>query len=246
MHKLYFAVCDDEQTHSDELKRHICNCSLWRGNAITVKQYASGQRLLDDLGFGIAYDYIFLDINMPGISGIDLRNRLSKITESRIIFVSTHMEYQPDVDRFYPAMLLPKPYTHEIFENVIRAYLARCGATRMFKFTQNGESRALPCRDIYYLSMADHHLMIAATGGTYQDASLNLSIAEREYAAEGFYRCHKSYIVNLRYYESHDFNWVYLRCGERIIPIKLSKGKGRGEAVKEAYLRFKIGGRDAF
>ena len=237
MARVRIAICDDEQTHLDVLERHIEGCFLWKDAQLDVKPYISANALLSDMESGCEFEFIFLDINMPDIDGIELCDRILNIKESSIIFVSTHMERQPSVDGFYPAMLLPKPYTQEAFDNVIKAFLARKDAMRHFSFTnaQDGKKYSMPCRDIYFFSMADHRLMITTPSGTYQDASRNLHDVERELVSEGFFRCHKSHLINLRYYENNDYDSVYLKCGGKRVEIRLARGKG--DAVKAAYLK---------
>jgi DNA-binding LytR/AlgR family response regulator len=246
MYERCIAICDDERVHLELLAQRVHKCALWKGVQLSVRAFASGQELLSDIRSGSNYDYLFLDIDMPEINGLDIYARISEQTEIPVIFVSAHMEHQPSVDSFYPALLLPKPFTQEAFDNAIRAYHARAMAIRRFEFFHNGEKRSLPCKDIYYLTMADHHLMIVAKTGTYQDASMNLSGAASKLSSEGFYRCHKSFLINLRYYESHDYSCVHLRIGEKNISVPLSKGKGNGDAVKDAYLKCFAGGRYAF
>jgi DNA-binding LytR/AlgR family response regulator len=247
MYEMRVAICDDEQAHLELLRQCVRNCAMWKDAQPSVRSFASGEKLLADIREGKSYDYIFLDVNMPEINGIDLCARISELTEASVIFVSTHMEHQPSVDSFYPAMLLPKPFTQEAFDNIIRAYQARKRARKHFEFVHKDEKHSLLCKDIYFFSMFDHHLMITATTETYQSASMNLGDVEKKLdSSEGFYRCHKSYLINLRYYEKHDYGNVYLRIGEKLTPIPLSKGKGNGSAVKEAYLKYIVGGRYAF
>ena len=239
-----FAIVDDDKYQLELLRKHIYNCAIWKHLRLIVKAYENGQCLLNDLARVIKFDYIFLDINMPKINGIDLCSRILKITDTSIIFVSTYMENQPSVDEFYPAMLLSKPYTQESFDNTVKAYRARKDALRSFMFTQDGIRNSVKCKDIYYFSMSDHHLMITTNRGTYQDATLNLSDVERNYAAEPFFRSHKSHIINLRYYENHSYDKVNLKCADKIVSLRLSKGKG--EMLKDAYLKKVVGGYDAF
>jgi DNA-binding LytR/AlgR family response regulator len=183
---------------------------------------------------------------MPEINGIDLCEQILKITSSSIIFVSTHMERQPSVDRFYPAMMLPKPVKQDIFDSIILAYIARKDSMRDFEFNDydKGMKHSIPCREIYFFSMTAHHLMITTARGTFQDATKNLNYVEKEYESESFFRCHKSYIINLRYYKSHDYRSVILECGEKRHTVGMSMGKGA--ALEKAYLNRILGGRDAF
>lgn len=247
MNEIRIALCDDEKTHLKLLEQCVHHCPTWEHFRRIVHSYNSGQSLLDAVKSGKIYDYVFLDINMPEMNGLELCSEILKITlSSSIIFVSTHVESQPSIDMYYPAMLLSKPYTQKNFDNVIKAFLARKEAIRQFEFTDivSGEKHSIPCRDVYLLSMADHHLIIRTVRGIYESASLNLRDVAREYATECFYRCHKSYMINLRYYDSHDYSNVYLLCGGKRVAISISKGTGND--IKEAYLKKIVGGLNAF
>ncbi|MDR0858987.1 MAG: LytTR family DNA-binding domain-containing protein [Oscillospiraceae bacterium] len=241
------AICDDEIIHLERLKTLVLNCSLWRGN-VTVLRYQQGQRLLEDLENCEKsrncekFEYIFLDIDMPGLSGIELCNKLPQGTEAGVIFVSSHMNYQPLIDEKYPALLISKKSSQDAFDDAIRAYKARIDALCRFEFTDKGKDIKIPFKNIFYITMSDHHLMINTRGGCYNiPARLTLREIEENYKNQGLYCCHKSYLINLRYYSAHDFKTVYLDNGNKEIKIPLSRKKGKGEALKSAYLNYMIG-----
>ena len=64
--------------------------------------------------------------------------------------------------------------------------------------------------------------------------SISLSELEKNLGGSPFLRCHRSYLVNMRFVQSVLENDFLLETGERI-PIRRSNGK----AVKQAYLDFK-------
>ncbi|MDR1299567.1 MAG: response regulator, partial [Oscillospiraceae bacterium] len=155
MNKKRIAICDDERVHLELLAKCVRNCALWKDAQPSVCAFASGHELLSDIHGGSSYAYLFIDIDMPEINGLDVYARISELMEMPVIFISEHMEHQPSVDSFYPALLLSKPFTQEAFDNAIRAYHAREMAIRRFEFFHNGERCSLPCKDIYYFTMAD-------------------------------------------------------------------------------------------
>jgi len=147
------------------------------------------------------------------------------------------MENQPFVDDCYPAMLLPKPFTQELCENILIAFRARLDALSTFDYHEYGAEHSIPCNDIYFFSMESQHLMITTMSGTYQDASLKLKDVERDFNSNGFFRCHKSHIINLRYYDRQDYSSVYLNCHGKTYQIRLSKGKR--QELKETVANWK-------
>ncbi|MDR0935719.1 MAG: LytTR family DNA-binding domain-containing protein [Oscillospiraceae bacterium] len=241
------AICDDEVIHLERLETLVSNCSLWSGAEAEVLRFQRGRRLLEVLQEGEKFEYMFLDIDMPDLSGIEIFNKLPKNSEAAVIFVSSHMRYQPLIDKKYPALLISKTSPQETFDDAMRAYKARIDTLCRFEFIENGREIKIPCNDILYITMSGHHLMInTADGCRNVPARRTLREIEGDFENQGLYCCHKSYLINLKYYFAHDFNFVYLKFAGRSIKIPLSRGKGKGDAVKAAYLNYMTGGADAY
>ena len=92
------AICDDEEKavalHEQFVKDSLQACSI--GYEITT--YTQSRNLLYDItDDGFFYDLILLDIEMPGISGMEIPQQIkSFLPNVRIIFVTSHTEYAID------------------------------------------------------------------------------------------------------------------------------------------------------
>jgi DNA-binding LytR/AlgR family response regulator len=177
---------------------------------------------------------------MPDITGLELCDKFPKSLEAAVIFVSAHMRYQPMVDKKYPALLISKTSVQASFDDAIRAYKARLDSLHPFEFSENGRGIRIPCKDIYYITMCDHHLMINTNRGCHNvPAYRGLKEMGQSFADQGLYSCHKSYLINLRFYHTSDCRSVSLNCDGKIVKIPLSRGKEA--ALKAAYLNYMLG-----
>ena len=68
------------------------------GIGYEITAYTKSSNLLDDItDDGFFYDLILLDIEMPGISGMEIPQKIKGFLPNiRIIFVTSHMEYAID------------------------------------------------------------------------------------------------------------------------------------------------------
>ena len=228
------AICDDQ----------IADCRLLQG---FIEKYCSDRRLDASLSVFIrGEDFIsahraspfhlaFLDIYMQDTDGIRLASLLRE-TDRDCIIVFTTSSLAHAVQAFGVRAMdyLVKPVTYDRVEDVLN----RCDKL----FSQNMQYivvRAdrrdvrVPLRDFIYADVYDTSCVIHTRKGTLT-TYISLSELEKNLGGPPFLRCHRSYLVNMRFVQSVLDNDFLLETGERI-PIRRSNGK----AVKQAYLDFK-------
>ena len=69
------ALCDDDWVQLRILHGAVSGCKLWHDTELEADGFASGTELLKAVRSGKEYEYIFLDIEMPGLSGFFRCNR---------------------------------------------------------------------------------------------------------------------------------------------------------------------------
>ncbi|WP_321971893.1 response regulator [Paratractidigestivibacter sp.] len=78
-----------------------------------VEGVTSGEEALV-IAKGNRPDVVFLDIEMPGISGLELARRLREMSQDiNIVFVTAHSEYALEAHGLYPSGYLLKPATED-------------------------------------------------------------------------------------------------------------------------------------
>jgi len=190
------AICDDIPSHLDMLREAIINCPTWRGNQLVIDSFACGNALLEAVNTGAQYSYIFLDIQMPESSGLEIYKKIDNDNTS-IVFVSSHLERLPETHALHSPGFIAKPFTQDTFNRTILSVNDQKSEKLFFTFSDGATKRTIPCRDIYYFSVEDHYLFAYTVSGKVTIYGVALQCADDELAASGFFRCNRRYLVNL-------------------------------------------------
>ena len=174
-------------------------CAEWaglRGNALRFSEFESAE---DYLFSGGAEDILLLDIEMKAMSGVDLAKKLREGCSSvQIIFITGYPDYMADGYEVQALHYLLKPVAPEkLFSVLDRA----ADNLRALHPTYLLETKDGPVRfyadEVLYLEARAHHTELAAKNAVYELAA---SISQLEARlGDGFVRCHRSYLVNLRW-----------------------------------------------
>ena len=86
---LNIAVCDDDGCMLSRLEEIAGKFFRTHCVDVKIRPYQSGENLLYDLQDGFSYDLFLLDIEMPGMSGIDFLKQLLPVHPIPVILVSS-------------------------------------------------------------------------------------------------------------------------------------------------------------
>jgi DNA-binding LytR/AlgR family response regulator len=170
-------------------------------------------------------DFIFLDINMPQLTGMELAGLLSK--DTKIVFTTAYSEYAAESYSFQTIDYLLKPITLKRFlaaMQKIEAYFGNheAGEKPQFQtgkeyfFVKSGkELRKILLEDIQYFEGEKEYVRLVTTKG-------QLLIYRRlkdidEQLTSPFVRVHNSYIVNTKQLNKIQDNHIYI--ADKQIPI---------------------------
>ena len=92
------AICDDEEKSVAQHEKIVKGCLQAQGIGCEITTYTQSRNLLYDItDDGFFYDLILLDIEMPGINGMEIPQQVKGFLPNvRIIFVTSHTEYAID------------------------------------------------------------------------------------------------------------------------------------------------------
>jgi len=162
-------------------------------------------------------DLVFLDIVMPGATGLQVLERLEY--EPKVIFTTAHDEYAVTAFELGALDYLLKPFGRDRLERVLarvrstpsaapepildRAKLALQPAPQLSKiFVRDGNRiLALAVANIERVQGADDYVTIVTPTKDYL-VSVRLSDLETRLAARTFLRIHRSHLINLEYVTS--------------------------------------------
>lgn len=225
-------ICDDEQVFRDVLRNLTENYMEELNIEHQIEEYESGIEVLESEE---QINILLLDIEMDEISGIDLKDMLQRYPDIRILFVSSHTEDMSLAFGKNVYGFLEKPVEEERF----RKYMGRMVEDSEEKEcvlikTVNGDV-VVEIEEIMYCKAAKKYSYVRLAENEIF-CELSIMQLEEELKWKYFYRCHRSYLVNLRniHRVSEDVEMVN---GEKI-PVVRNKRRELREKRKD-YIRKK-------
>lgn len=156
-------------------------------------------------------DLIFLDIKMPGISGIDLLKSLGN--RPKVVFTTAFAEYAIDGFELDAIDYLLKPFDFPRFLKAVNKALASLPAEKPpiqystsvsddFLFVKDGRDLIkVYLGEILYIKGQKDYVMFVTKAKKIMSL-MNMRDLERDLSKKGFLRIHQSYIVNTKRIET--------------------------------------------
>lgn len=236
MDALKIAFCDDDKTSLNVIAGAVASILQQQEIPAQVEKYTSPLELLDCCQ-RMQMDLVFLDIEMPGLNGIELGQKLREVTAAtEIIYVSHREDCVFHALQVHPFGFVRKSHFLKDIEDVTCSYLTMLEKRRTEKNvvvqTQSG-----------YLRVPVSHVLYFEGGGTYQHMYVEgrtepvritsrMQKLEEELTPHGFLRVHKGYLVNFSAIDRFGGDELVLTSGTSI-PISRSKVR----EVREKYLQ---------
>lgn len=221
------AVCDDESIVTSEIFRFL---TRFRPQ-YSISCFDSGEKLLKS---EICFDIIFLDIEMPGINGMEAAKQIErKKNHTYLIFLTNHTEYMQDAFKVRAYRFLGKPIIEsDIMESIVHAENEiLCNNKLVAAF--NEKTTLLNLSDVAYMeAFGDGAIIYTASEAC--ESNKSLKYWEESLGNELFYRVHKSYLVSFRHILRFDATSITLKQTKQSIPISRRKQP----AFKQAFLAY--------
>ncbi len=173
-----------------------------------------------------SFDIAFLDVEMPGASGIQAGAKLKeKNPRIKIFIVTAYPDYLDEAMRFQVFRYLSKPIDKtRLFRNLKDAVYAYNIETSEFPIETSAGISVRRSEEIICVESTNRKTIIHTTDGDL------ISIKNMEYWRETlflpcFYLTHRSYIINMRFVYSMDRDRVILRNGNQQMEAYLSRRK---------------------
>lgn len=191
---LQLAICEDTPADAELLASHL----MGSGIANCCEVFPCGEALLAAFAPG-KYDLIFLDIYMGGMKGVDVAAQIRRADRTvTLVFITTSTEYTLESYRLRVASYLEKPVAREDVREILSLVLAKRNTAAYLTLLIEGANRALPVESILFFEQQNHAVMVHTHAETLR-TSQTVRLAHIEpLLPEHFFRCHHSYLVNLR------------------------------------------------
>ena len=184
-----------------------------------IRQFYSGEKLIQSSD---KFDIIFLDIIMNDLDGMKTAQIFrQKAFDKILIFISSSREYVFDAYDVEAFQYLLKPIDEKKLKRALQKAVLKIEShsQEFIIVSKERQKKKLFLDDIYYFEIKGRVIDIHGADGifTYYE---QIGVLEKNLQGKGFFRCHKSYLINLKYVDAYNKQEAILDNGERIVIAK--------------------------
>lgn len=182
---------------------------------------------------------LFLDINMPKLSGLDLPQYLND-SQIAVVFVSAYDQYALKSYEINAVDYLMKPVSIERLLKTLAKIQERFSASpkntnetadSFFFVKSDQQTVKINVNDVLCFEGLKDYVNIKMVDGSRIVSRESLKFIESKLAAQNFIRVHRSYVINFQHITSVDNTTV--KVGEHNIPIGQSYKEQLSDLIKK-------------
>lgn len=187
-------ICDDKTADRAEARRFCEKYAEEQAISMEILEFASGEEVLSYDGH---ISILLLDIEMGGLSGLEVKERLyEKDRQPVILFTTAHEELMQEAFGISVCGFVRKPMEWLYFEKVFTKALQLAPRNRLIRVGEKEQPVYLECRKVLFIrSERVYSVLHTKENGYLLRKSLNEW--EEELEGCGFYRIQKSWLINL-------------------------------------------------
>ncbi|CEP80578.1 LytTR family DNA-binding domain-containing protein [Paraclostridium sordellii] len=209
------AICEDEKEQQDLLKTHINQ--IFKGLPIkySLDIFNSGEELLKNYPKNI--DIFLIDIQLNEINGMDTARKIRETdNKAEIIFITSLIEYALEGYEVRAYRYLIKPVKYDDLKiHILNCIKEIDIKNKYIIIKEQGNRIKLGISEITYIEVQKENITIHTLNQTYETKGTMNNI-EKEINCSRFYRCHKSFLVNLEHIKSIKQYIAVLENGEEV------------------------------
>lgn len=204
MAKMRALIVEDEYPARMELRYQL---EAYRDQIEVVGEAQSAREALQLIA-ALEYDVVFLDIQMPGMSGTELAQAVRSLRpRTRVVFVTAHEEHALQAFELNAVDYLLKPISQDRFHETMRRLMGRPAAETAAPPVENrlafvacevdGKTIPVAVDDIVFIS-AEREVIYLHTERERLPTRYTLQELADRLPPEHFFRTHRSFIANIR------------------------------------------------
>ncbi|BDF04053.1 LytR/AlgR family response regulator transcription factor [[Clostridium] hylemonae] len=234
------AVCEDKEKEQDLLCELIKTAMARRDVDAELEVFGTAGELLK-AAKKTFFSMLFLDILLPGLSGMDAALKLRREGNySPVVFTTNTKEYMAQSYSVWAVDYLLKPLEQEsVDEAFSRALKVLEGTEKYLEIMVSRHIERIPYSDIYYMKGNNRNCLIYTRTGTYNPYESVQGILKK-LTDSRFLNSHRSYIINLDHVIAVQRGKAAMR-DDVLLPIR----RGETGLVRRAWedRRFEVVGR---
>ncbi|MDR1093252.1 MAG: LytTR family DNA-binding domain-containing protein [Clostridiales bacterium] len=226
------AIVDDEDSSAQILADYIERYARESGEDFEIERFADGDEITAD--YKPVFHIIFLDIHMKRVDGLRAAEFIRRLDKDVIlIFVTNMAQYAVKGYAVDALDFLLKPVGYFAVSRILKRSAERVKKMRdnfLLLPTDSGTVR-MNLAEVAYIESFRNKMSVHTVSETYS-LSATLTELEKKLADKHFFRCNKSYLVNLAFVKAVRGNTAVVgKC-------EISLGRGRKKPFMDALIDF--------
>ncbi len=194
------AVVEDESAYRRQILDYLSQFEREHGEHFQITVFQDGARIA--YGYKPEFDLILMDIELGVVSGMEAAEQIRRLDrEVVIIFITNMPQYAMKGYEVEALDYVLKPVSYYAFAQRMERALKRMSLRRRQYITVStgrGALKKLEVGELRYVEVQEHSLIYHTFSGTLTSSG-TMREAERLLGDKGFFRCSKSFLVNLEH-----------------------------------------------
>lgn len=213
-------ICEDEEIQRKIMFEYI-EIFFKKDIEYEIICFNNGEELINNY---IKADIIFMDIGLKGMNGLEAAKEIRKIDKDVvIIFATAFVSYATEGYDVRAFSYLLKPITYNSFEKIMSKYfIERSEEKKLIEFKIKDETKVIKLEEIICIESLGKYVKIHTKTESFFTA-IKIKRIEEKLSSKIFFRCHKSFLINLL--EVRNYNRKEVILGDRKIKATISYRK---------------------
>ena len=216
--KLCVVVCEDLEEERYALARMIQRYADEKGIELRLDTCGSGEELMDLFAPG-RWDILFLDIYMGALSGAEAARQIrARDADCALIFCTTSREHGMLSYEVRVSDYLVKPFTDGDVRSALDWVLEeRRKKMRTLTVRAEWNEVEIPLSELQYVEIQRNDFIFHLEKRSLRARGVMAEL-EQTLRGGGFYRCHRSFLVNFDHVSGVEREGFRMRCGD-LVPV---------------------------
>lgn len=196
------AIVEDNENERAKIRECLTDYERNSGVVFDLQEFSTGLEFLE--AYTPEYDLVFMDIEMPGLNGMETAKELRKIDLSvLLVFITNLAQYAISGYEVDALDFILKPINRYSFAIKLKRALSRVSkkSEDYMSVKTDGETRAVRISSILWIDVNGHYVVYHTTEGDYTEYT-TLKEAAAKVSRSAFALVNRSCLVNLRRIEA--------------------------------------------
>ena len=238
--RIYLAICDDNPSDLKRMNDFVENWTSLRREPISVKSYENSGELLFDIEEGKGFDLILCDIEMPGISGIEIAKTIKKMLPYCItIFITSHIKYAIDAFEWNIFRFIPKNCLETRLDDALKdaVPIIKIQQEKYYIIENSNRIEKIAYRDILYMEKSKNYTIFYLKQNRTARVRASLKHVLSEIEQEGYEFIQRDLAVNLLHVMKLSKGMIFL-ADNICLPVSSSRQERIKNKISEFWERY--------